>query len=214
MNGLVRWWQGLAPRERNFLGAGALVVALVAAWLLLWEPPMTGIRKLGGDLPQLRAQNASLRSMADEAARLRATAGNAAPIAPDARLAAVRRSLERAGLGSGSTGPTPASTTVAPQPVRTLSVDGAVPTLGAAPSVRTSPPEVTADGDRVRVRFDDIDYGVWIAWLASAEGELSARAVRVSAVSNAPKSPVGHVRTDVLLDWTPPNAAARTASPS
>ncbi len=194
----VDWWQALGARERGFLGVGALVLVAAAVYLWLWEPPAEGIRKLGTDLPLLQTQYASLSAMADEATRLRAAAGSAAPIAPAERVAAVRRSLERAGLWNANAG----TTATDRAPVQTLSIGGTVTTVAAAPAQRAAPPEITADGDRVRVRFDDVDYGVWAAWLAAAETELSARTVRASVAANAPKSPVGHVRTDALLDWT------------
>jgi type II secretory pathway component PulM len=209
-NALVDWWQGLAARERRFLGAGALVILLIAIYQLLVSPPLAGIGKLRDDLPQLREQNASMRAMADEATRLRAAAGNAPPTAPNDRVAAVRRSLERAGLWSANAAPAATATSTsptAPQRVQTLSVGGTVTTVAAAPATRAAPPEISADGERVRVRFDDIDYGVWIAWLASAETELSARAARVSVATNAPKSPVGHVHAEASLDWTTSSGA-------
>jgi type II secretory pathway component PulM len=210
MNRLVvtRWWQGLAERERTLVVGGGIVVLLVLVYVLLWEPAALGIRKLTADLPQLREQNAALHAMADEAVRLRAAAGSAPPITIAERPAAVRRTLERAGLWSaaGSTAPSDVAATTN---VRTLTVAGPVTTVvAAAATARAAPPEVTVDGDRVRVRFDDVDYGVWAGWLASAEGELAARATRVSIVSNAPKSPVGHVRAEALLDWTPVGASS------
>jgi len=210
MNRLViaRWWQGLAERERTLIATGAIVVLIVLVYVLLWEPAVLGIRKLTADLPQLREQNASMHAMADEAARLRAAAGSAPPITIAERPAAVRRSLERAGLWSAA-GSTARSDAAVTQTVRTLTVGGPVTTVvAAATTTRAAPPEVVGEGERVRVRFDDVDYGVWAGWLASAEGELAARATRVSVVSIAPKSPVGHVRAEALLDWTPPAASA------
>jgi type II secretory pathway component PulM len=217
---LINWWQSLATRERNLLGLGGLVVILVAGYLLLWEPPMLGVRKLETDLPQLRAQNAAMRTMADEATRLRATAGNTTTIATTDRTAAVKRSLQRAGLLS--TAPTSADASASAKPidttsgqvVQTLSVNGAVTTVANAPVARSAPPEVSADGERVRVRFDDIDYGVWVGWLAAAEGELAARASRVMVSSTAPKGPVGHVRAEAVLDWTQPAPSSSSASSS
>jgi type II secretory pathway component PulM len=189
-----------------------VVVVAVLIYLALWEPAAVGIRRLTADLPQLREQNAAIHAMADEAARLRAAAGATAPIATPQRAAAVRRSLERVGLWSASATPGAARADAAPLPqarsVQTLSVGGAVTTVSSAVApTRTAPPEVTADGERVRVRFDDVDYGVWAGWLAAAEGELAARATRVTITSTAPKSPVGHVRAEATFDWTPPTAA-------
>ncbi len=205
---LVAWWEGLASRERALLSSGAAVVVATIVYLLLWEPPASGIRKLQGDLPELRSQEASMRAMADEAGRLRAAGGSTQAVVPAERQAAVRRSLQRAGLwreGAGS-GPRPeAAAGVSGNTISTLSVAGAVTTVTAAVTSRLEPPAITAEAnDRVRVRFDDIDYGVWIAWLAATEGELAARATKVTVVALAPKAPVGHVRAEVVLDWTQP----------
>jgi type II secretory pathway component PulM len=213
---LVAWWQGLAERERRVLGGGALVLVAVLVWLLLWEPAAQGIRKLQADLPQLVAQDASMRALAAEAATLRAANGNVAAIAPADRLAAVRRSLQRAGLWRDGdvASAAKAADGATSSPVSTLTVSGAVTTVSTAVSTRTDPPEITAESsDRIRVRFENIDYGVWVSWLASTEGELSARAARASVVALAPKGPVGHVRAEVVLDWTQPASSAAPARP-
>ena len=202
---------------------GVAVLVLVAGYMLLWEPAALGIRKLEADLPQLRAQSASLRAMADEARQLRAAMGHSTPIAPDDRVAAVRRSLARAGLLQGANvkeaanlaaneartaGVNTASRGSAP----TLTVGGAIASVGVAPSARIPPPEVAPEANgRVRVRFSDIDYGVWIAWLAATESELAARSVRVSVAALAPNGPVGHVRADAVFDWTAPAPVAASA---
>ena len=213
---LARWWDGLAPRERRLVTGGLVVVLAVLVWLLLWEPPAQGIRKLQADLPQLRSQDAAMRAMAAEATTLRSASGATAAIAPAERVAAVRRSLERAGLWREGAPEVAARGGDAGgvSTVSTLSVGGTVTTVTSNSTVRSEPPVVTAEpSDRVRVRFDNIDYGVWVAWLASAEGELTTRATRASIVALAPKAPVGHVRAEVVLDWTPtgtPSSAPRS----
>ena len=215
-NALVAWWQQLALRERGLVMLGVAVLVLVAGFLLLWEPAALGIRKLEADLPQLRVEAASLRAMADEARRLRAAGGNVAPIAPDGRVAAVRRSLERAGLSRvGTAEASTTSGTVSAGSAPTLTVNGPIASVCVAPSARIDPPEVASEANgRVRVRFSNIDYGVWVAWLAATESELAARAVRVSVAALAPSGPVGHVRAEAVLDWTAPAPASPTASPS
>ncbi|MEO8936818.1 MAG: type II secretion system protein GspM [Burkholderiaceae bacterium] len=209
---LTAWWQGLAPRERMLVCGGAALLLAVVVYLTLWEPPAQGIRKLGADLPELRSQDATMRAMAAEAASLRAVSGSTATIAPADRVAAVQRSLQRAGLWREGAAPgvgRAADSTVA-STVSTLSVGGTVTTVATSAATRSDPPEITAEAnDRVKVRFDDIDYGVWIAWLASTEGELSARAAKVAIVALAPKAPVGHVRAEALLDWTQPSVTPR-----
>lgn len=210
-NALIAWWQQLATRERGFMLVGVAVLVLVAAYMLLWEPAALGIRKLEADVPQLRAQSASLRAMGDEVQRMRAAGGSTTPIAPDDRAAAVRRSLERAGLLRGATATGATSGGSAP----TLTVNGAIASVNVAPTARIDPPEVTTEANgRVRVRFSDIDYGVWVAWLAATESELAARAVRVSLAALAPNGPVGHVRAEAVLDWTAPAQAAASSASS
>lgn len=203
------WWSQLALREKRLVAGGGAVVGVVLVYLLLWEPAAQGIAKLRNDLPGLRAQNAAMRQMADEAAKLRRGGiAQAAPAADD-RMAAVQRSLDRAGLARGSAG-TPA---VAEQgPVTTLSTGGAVVSVGTrAASAPTSAPEVSSEsGGRVRVRFASIDYGVWVAWVAATESELSAHSSRVVVASLAPDGPPGRVKVESVFDWTPAPAAARS----
>lgn len=211
-NVLVAWWRQLAMRERGLVIFGVAVLVLGVGYLLLWEPAAAGIRKLQADLPQLRAQSASLRTMADEAQRLRAAGGNATPIAPDDRVAAVRRSLERAGLSRGGANANDASTPSSGS-ARTLTVNGASASVSVAPTSRIDPPEVATEANgRVRVRFANADYGAWVAWLAATESELAARALRVSVAALAPNGPVGHVRAEAVLDWTAPALSASAAA--
>ena len=213
-NALVGWWQQLAQRERGLVMSGVAVLVLVVGYLLLWEPAAMGIRKLEADLPQLRAQSASLRAMAGEAQRLRAAGGNTTPIAPDDRVAAVRRSLARAGLlrtGANASDKSASSN----GPVPTLTANGPIASVSVASTARVEPPEVAAEANgRVRVRFSDIDYGVWVAWLAATESELAARAAHVSVAALAPSGAVGHVRAEAVLDWTAPASVAASAGPS
>ena len=206
---LVLWWQRLAERERRLVVLGTAIVLAVLVYMTLWEPAANGIRRLRADLPPLREQEASLRSMATEASTLRAAGGAAAAVAPADRVAAVRRSLQRAGLWRDASTADPArpsaqgASAAAPSTISTLTVAGAVTTVASSPTARFEPPEIVAEAnDRVRVRFADIDYGVWVAWLASTETELATRAARVSVAALAPRGPVGHVKAEALLDWS------------
>lgn len=213
---LVQWWQRLAERERRLVVFGTSIVVAVVVYLTLWEPAADGIRKLRADLPQLRTQEASLRSMATEASTLRAAGGAASTVAPSDRVAAVRRSLQRAGLWREATAADAVARPVSAGPsttVSTLTVAGAVTTVASSPTARFEPPEIVAEAnDRVRVRFDNIDYGVWVAWLAATETELATRAARVTIVALAPRGPVGHVKAEALLDWS--QVASPVTSPA
>lgn len=207
---VVAWWRDLGSREQRVLAAGIAVILLVGAYVALWEPAATGTRKLATALPQLRVQGAAMRAMADEATRLRGAGGPQAPIAPNDREAAVRRALDRAGLARASAGASVAAT----GPLTTLSTGGVVVTAGSsATSASTSAPEVVAEsGGRVRVRFANVDYGVWVGWLASTEVELSTRAAQVTVNALAPDGPVGHVRSDVVFDWGAASASSGSST--
>lgn len=63
--------------------------------------------------------------------------------------------------------------------------------------------EIGDDGaNRVRLRWPRIDYGVWAAWVGSAERQLAARVVRVDVqpplVAGAP---LGQVQVEMVLEW-------------
>jgi len=56
--------------------------------------------------------------------------------------------------------------------------------------------------NRVRLRWGQIDYGVWAAWVGAAEAELAARVVRVGLqpppVAGAR---LGQVQVEMVLEW-------------
>ena len=85
----------------------------------MWQPAADGVRRVQADLPGLRAQTADVLAMAEEAKRLRAAGGQTVALTPDTRVAAVRRSLERAGLLRDAAA---AAETPAAAPVTSLSI--------------------------------------------------------------------------------------------
>ena len=209
------WWAHRAPRERMVLAAGLAGLISLVFYALVWQPAADGVRRVEADLPGLRAQTADVLAMAEEAKTLRAAGGQTVALTPDTRMAAVRRSLERAGLlRDAAAAETPAAAS-ASAPVTSLSIGAdAVPRLGVATTSKREPPDLSSEnGGRVRVRFADIDYGVWVGWLATTEGELGARAARVAVAALGPPAPAGHVRAEVVFEWAGaamPSAGARS----
>lgn len=95
---LMQRWQLLATRERRLVLGGLAVLAVVAAWLSLFEPAWQGRAALQGELPVLRAQLAQVGELAEEARRLSSVpAGSDSPQAQKTQL---ERSIESAGLSS------------------------------------------------------------------------------------------------------------------
>jgi len=170
---LKNWWTSRMPREQSIVLLGAALVAAALVYGLVWQPSARGIRQLQAELPELRRQNAELQAMAFEAKGLRAQASQSVAVPPAERLAAVKHSLERAGLAA----------------------------------------EASAEGDtRVRVRVADVDYAVWAAWLAGAEGELGARTARASVAALDKPEASGRVRVELELEFSSSAASANTSA--
>ncbi len=133
-----------------------------------------------------------MHAMADEATRLRAAAGAAAADRDRLdRVAAVRRSLERAGTVARarrrrrSRRSRRRRVDFADADGRRRGDDG----RRRRRRRRATPPEVSAEGDRVRVRFDDVDYGVWVGVARVRRGRaVGARDPRVGGRRAAPKA--------------------------
>ena len=66
------WWASRQPRERVMLGAGAVVVALMLGWALLWYPLAHARATLGARVAQQRDDLAWMRQRVGVAAELRA----------------------------------------------------------------------------------------------------------------------------------------------
>lgn len=92
-------YQALAPRERRLVAGAALLLGAAIVFVSLIEPPLNTVRKLHTELPDLRAQAATVADLTTQAAALRqrsvALAG-AMPSRPE-----LSASLERAGLPAG-----------------------------------------------------------------------------------------------------------------
>lgn len=97
LEALLTRWQLLAARERRALAGAAALLAVVLAWLVLFEPAWDGRQRARGELPVLRAQLAQMEQLAGEAQRLGAVPGVAET--PQAIQSQLRESVASAGLG-------------------------------------------------------------------------------------------------------------------
>jgi general secretion pathway protein M len=93
---LVRRWQQLQSRERRLVGFGSVVLAALLIYMLAFEPAWVGRKRIGAELPTLRAQLAQMEALASEARRLAGTA--ASSDTPQQLRAQLERSIAAAGL--------------------------------------------------------------------------------------------------------------------
>jgi general secretion pathway protein M len=92
---LQGFWAGLAPRERNLIAVGFLVLLPPGLYLYLWQPLNAERTRLAGRVQQLRGEVAQLRVDSEEIKRLRAQAPirSAQTLEATTRLAAARFQL-------------------------------------------------------------------------------------------------------------------------
>jgi general secretion pathway protein M len=88
-------WDGLAPRERNLVAAGLLVLLPLGLYLYVWQPLAADRIRLDKRVQQLRVEAAQLRADSEEIKRLRAQTPIRAgeTLEATARLAAARFGL-------------------------------------------------------------------------------------------------------------------------
>ncbi|WP_421620800.1 type II secretion system protein M [Alkalilimnicola ehrlichii] len=96
---LLAHWQGLEPRERRILLAGALVLALLLPWGGIWLPLSDRAETLRGEVAEARAQQAWMAAAAERVRQ----AGGATAVPGEGRagslLGRVDRSAGDYGLG-------------------------------------------------------------------------------------------------------------------
>jgi general secretion pathway protein M len=95
---LLAGWSGVSPRERRLVLFAAVLLLLAAVFLVLVEPAWRGRAALQKELPLLRAQFATVQSLAQEAGTL-AGRGGAAPVSAAQVRLALEKSAAAAGLG-------------------------------------------------------------------------------------------------------------------
>lgn len=138
---LLQRWRLMLPRERRVVIGGAVLLALVLAYLVLFEPAWRGRKQLEAELPALRAQLAQIEQMSEEARRLGAVpAGTDSPQALKAQL---ERSVVAAGLRPGLA-------------------------------------QFNQTGTLFDLRFRNVPYAAWLAWLDGATRETRLRVVDVA----------------------------------
>lgn len=89
------FWDEIAPRERNLIAIGLLVLLPVGLYLYVWQPMQTERTRLALRVEQLRGEIAQLRADSEEIKRLRGQAPirSAQTLEASARLAAARFGL-------------------------------------------------------------------------------------------------------------------------
>jgi general secretion pathway protein M len=94
------WWYGLSPRDRTTALVGAIAVAAMLAWGLVWEPLAAARRSLAQQVVQAEADYAWLQGAAVEVQRAR-NSGTATPLDRAGRslLALADATARDAGLG-------------------------------------------------------------------------------------------------------------------
>lgn len=99
MSTLRRRWESLEPRERRVISSGALVLALVLGYLMVWEPLAQSREEWRTRVVAAETDLAWMRVTARQVQALRATAP--VPTQPDGRslLARADASVREAGLG-------------------------------------------------------------------------------------------------------------------
>ncbi len=96
----VRWWQAKNPRERRIVVSLVAFVAVVVAWLAIWQPLQRDLVTLRATAVAEHRTLAGAQRMADEIASLARTAPTPGPA--DVR-AALDRVLTQRGLRSAVT---------------------------------------------------------------------------------------------------------------
>lgn len=94
---LKEWWDGLAPRERIYLGAGAFAVIVMLAYTMIWAPLSSNVSSLRASVAKQHEDLQWMRQAAPKLEQLqRSSPGNAG--AGRSMLAVVDRNITEAGL--------------------------------------------------------------------------------------------------------------------
>ena len=97
---LLAQWNARTQRERRVLAAGAVALAVMLGYVLLWNPARQGVAQLQNTLPQLRADLNVMRVQSEEFTRLRKAAPksrlDAAGMRAAVQAVAAKRGIDRA----------------------------------------------------------------------------------------------------------------------
>src|SRR5258708_5249324 len=103
-------WNALPPRDRQVLGVGAVIVALLLGWALVWQPLAMARARLAQRVAEDRGALASMRAAQGELPALAATAARTgADRQGKALLALADASARSAGLSNALKRVEPAS---------------------------------------------------------------------------------------------------------
>ena len=76
---IAGFWAACTSRQRGAIAAAIAVAALIALYLLLWEPGLAARQSLSAALPRLRAQLEDMRWQRQEVTALRKQLGASTP---------------------------------------------------------------------------------------------------------------------------------------
>jgi general secretion pathway protein M len=107
MQKLKDWYYGLKPRERMMIVAGAILVALIAIYILALSPFYKNVATLQSSAEEKAADLAWMRSVASEVQALSANQPMVAAPTEESLVVLVDRTAREAGLSSALTGQTP-----------------------------------------------------------------------------------------------------------
>ncbi|MGH8176787.1 MAG: type II secretion system protein GspM [Steroidobacter sp.] len=107
MQKLKDWFYSLKPRERAIVGAGAVLLALAAIYMLALAPLYTAVNASAERVASKEGDLAWMRSVAGEMIALGANAPAAAVPSGESLVVLIDRAARECGLSSALTGQTP-----------------------------------------------------------------------------------------------------------
>jgi general secretion pathway protein M len=107
MDSLKQWFAGLQPRERVIIVAGAVLVLLVAIYVLALQPFYKAVNGSAQRVAQKEADLAWMRSIAGELQALNASQPMGQAPSGESLVVLIDRAARECGLASALTGQTP-----------------------------------------------------------------------------------------------------------
>jgi general secretion pathway protein M len=107
MDSLKQWFDGLQPRERVIIVAGAILVVVVAIYMLALEPFYKAVNGRAQRVAQKEADLAWMRSIAGELQALNASQPMRQSPSGESLVVLIDRAARECGLASALTGQTP-----------------------------------------------------------------------------------------------------------
>lgn len=107
MESLKQWFNGLQPRERTIILAGAVLVLLVAIYILALAPFYGAVNSRAARVSEKEADLAWMRSVAGELQALNASQPMRQAPSGESLVVLIDRAARECGLASALTGQTP-----------------------------------------------------------------------------------------------------------